>query len=110
MRAVTFRFLHAGDLHLDEPFTGMSATAPEVAGVLRDASLSAFDALVRLAIARDVAFVVLAGGIYRGAIDGVRAQVALLEGLTELADRGIHTFLALGDDDPLDEGWTAVRD
>jgi exonuclease SbcD len=110
MRPVTFRFLHAGDLHLDEPFVGVSATAPEVAGVLRDASLGALDALVRLAIARDVAFVVLSGGLYGGARHGVRAQLALLDALRELSARGIRTFVALGDEDPLDEGWTAVRE
>jgi DNA repair protein SbcD/Mre11 len=110
MQPVTYRFLHAADLHLDQPFHGVSATAPEVAAELRDASLGALDALVRVAIASDVAFVILAGGLYHGAADGVRAQVELRRGLGELADRGIRTFVALGDDDPVDEGWTAVRE
>jgi DNA repair protein SbcD/Mre11 len=108
MHSVTFRFLHAADLHLDDPFSGVSATAPEVASVLRDASLGAFDALVRVAIARDVSFVVLSGGLYRGAVRGVRAQLELHRGLSELSDRGIRTFVALGDEDPLEEGWTAI--
>ncbi len=105
-----FRFVHAADLHLDTPFSGLSATAPEVAAELRDASLAAFDALVRLAISREVAFVILAGDIYDGARRGVRAQIELHRGLRELSDRGIRTFVVAGNHDPVDEGWSAVRE
>ena len=107
---MTFRFLHAADLHLDTPFSGISVTAPEVASELRDASLTTFDHLVRLAISRDVAFVVIAGDLYDGAARGVRAQLELLRGLGELSDRGIRTFIAAGNHDPVDEGWSAVRE
>lgn len=107
---MSYRFIHAADLHLDTPFSGLSATAPEIVATLRDASLSAFDQLVRLAEAREVDFVLVAGDIYDGAERGVRAQLELLRGLQELSDRGIRTFLAFGNHDPVDEGWSAIRE
>lgn len=107
---MAFRFVHAADLHLDTPFSGLSATAPEVASELRDASLAAFDALVQLTISRDAAFLILAGDVYDGASRGVRAQVALHRGLRELSERGIRTFVVAGNHDPVDEGWSAVRE
>jgi DNA repair exonuclease SbcCD nuclease subunit len=103
-----FRFLHAADLHLDTPFSGLGQTSPEVAERLRDASLDAFDALVELAIARDVAFLLLAGDIYDGAERGVRAQLRFRRGLERLSQRGIPTLVVHGNHDPLD-GWSAVR-
>lgn len=106
---MTFRFLHAADLHLDTPFAGVGAAAPAVAEALRDASLGVLDDLVRLAIARDVAFVVLAGDLYDGADRGVRAQLAVHRATTTLADHGIRTFIAHGNHDPVEEGWSAVR-
>ncbi|WP_195210321.1 metallophosphoesterase family protein [Actinomarinicola tropica] len=105
-----FRFLHAADLHLDTPFTGLGATSPQVAQALRDASLLAFDDLVRTAIARDVAFVVLSGDVYDGPERGIRAQLRVLRGVTRLAERGIATFIAAGNHDPVEEGWSAVRE
>jgi exonuclease SbcD len=107
--SVAFRFLHAADLHLDTPFTGLGATSPPVATLLRDASLLAFDELVRCAIAREVDAVVLAGDVYDGPARGVRAQLRLLRGTQRLADAGIATFIAHGNHDPVDDGWTAVR-
>ncbi|MBK5224720.1 MAG: DNA repair exonuclease [Acidimicrobiia bacterium] len=107
---MAFRFLHAADLHLDTPFAGLSATSPAVGAALREASLRAFDDLVRLAIARDVAFVVLAGDVYDGAERGVRAQLAVHRGVTRLAGRGIRTFMVAGNHDPVGEGWAAIRE
>ena len=107
---VGFRFLHAADLHLDTPFSGLAAAAPEISAALRDASLLAFDDLVRTAIARDVSFVVLAGDVYDGAERGVRAQLRVLRGVRRLAEHGIRTFIAAGNHDPVEEGWSAIHE
>jgi DNA repair exonuclease SbcCD nuclease subunit len=103
-----FRFVHAADLHLDTPFEGIGRVAPVVADSLRDASLEAWDALVRLAIECEAAFLLLAGDIYDGAQRGVRAQLRFGRGLDQLSSRGIQTFIVHGNHDPLD-GWSAVR-
>lgn len=105
----SFRFLHAADLHLDTPFSGLGRSAPEVARALRDASLRAWDDLVATAIAQDVAFVVLAGDLYDGADRGLRAQLHVLAGLRRLSDAGIDVLVVHGNHDPLD-GWSAIGD
>ena len=99
--------LHAADLHLDAPFEGVGRTPSHVAAAVRDASLGAWDALVELAITRNVAAVLLAGGLCGGLERGVRAQVRLRDGLVRLTAAGIGVFIALGEGDPTD-GLAAV--
>ncbi len=103
------RFVHAGDLHLDTPFEGISRVAPDVAEALRDASLEAWDHLIRLVIEREADFLLLAGDIYDGPERGVRAQLRFHRGLERLSQRGIRTFIVHGNHDPLD-GWSAIRE
>lgn len=107
-RLPSFSFVHAADLHLDTPFHGVQASAPHVAEALRDASLHAFDAIVALALERQVAFVVFAGDIYDGAERGIRAQLRFFAGLEKLADAGIQSFVVHGNHDPVESGWSAV--
>ncbi|OFV90239.1 MAG: hypothetical protein A3J75_01955 [Acidobacteria bacterium RBG_16_68_9] len=103
-----FRFVHAADLHLDTPFEGVGRTDARVRDVLRDASLDAWDDLVRLTIDRQAAFLLLAGDIYDGAERGVRAQLRFRRGLERLSEHGIQTFVVHGNHDPID-GWSAIR-
>ncbi len=58
------KFLHAADIHLDSPLAGQTrrGTAPE--RLTRDCTRQAFRNLIDLAIAEDVAFVVIAGDLY----------------------------------------------
>jgi DNA repair exonuclease SbcCD nuclease subunit len=104
----SFCFVHAADLHLDTPFRGLGSLAPEVASLLRDASLDAFDAVVDLALERRAAFVVLAGDIYDGPERGLRAQLRLRDGLGRLGAAGVASFLVHGNHDPLESGWSAI--
>ncbi len=104
-----FCFVHAADLHVDTPFTGIDRVPPPLADVLRDASLDAWEALVKLTIARGAACLLLAGDLYDGLGRGVRGQVRLRDGLERLAQRGIQVFIVLGNHDPL-EDWLAERD
>src|SRR5579871_5781784 len=75
-----FCFVHAADLHLDTPFEGVRASAPDVADALADASLAAFDSIVALAISRRAAFLVVSGDVYDGPERGVRAQLRFHRG------------------------------
>jgi DNA repair exonuclease SbcCD nuclease subunit len=63
---MAFSFIHAADLHLGSPLVGITAREPELAPRLAAASRDAFAALVDQAIARQVAFVVVAGDVYDG--------------------------------------------
>jgi exonuclease SbcD len=105
---MNFRFLHAADLHLDTPFSHLTGVPELVARELREASLQAFAALIDTALAEEVAFVVIAGDVYDGSVRGVRAQLAFRDGLQRLSDAGIKTFVAYGNHDPVQEGWSAI--
>jgi len=83
--------------------------SPEVAAALREASLDAFDDLVRLTLEREAAFLVLAGDIYDGAERGVRAQLRFLAGLRRLSEAGIAAFVVHGNHDPVG-GWPGLRE
>ncbi len=102
-----FRFVHAADLHLDTPFEGVAKAAPEVGDALREASLEAWDELVRLTLDEGAAFLVLAGDIYDGAERGVRAQLRFRRGLERLSEHGVRAFIVHGNHDPL-SGWSAM--
>ncbi len=102
-------FVHAADLHLDTPFTGIAGPAPQVAEALRDASLQAWDDLVAFTIAQGAAALLLAGDVYDGAQRGVRAQLRVLQGLRALSRAGVRTLIVHGNHDPLD-GWSAIRE
>lgn len=104
-----FRFVHAADLHLDTPFSGLGQLAPDLAARLRDASLTALDRVVAEALRVDAAFVVLAGDIYDGPDRGTRAQLHLRTALARLAREDIPTFIAHGNHDPEGGHYTAVR-
>ncbi len=109
VRMSRFRFLHAADLHLDTPFEGLSVTDPALRARLVEASLDALDALVDVALRERVLFVALAGDVYDGAQRGLRAQARLRHATERLDAAGIWTFVAHGNHDPVEEGWTAIR-
>jgi len=105
-----FCFIHAADLHLDTPFSGIREAAPDVSDALRRASLDAFDDLVDLALEREAAFVVFAGDIYDGPERGVAAQLRFRRGLERLTEAGTASFIVHGNHDPVKVGWSAIRE
>jgi DNA repair protein SbcD/Mre11 len=60
------KFLHAADIHLDSPLAGLRARADLLEAVIRHCTRRAFSAMIDLARAEDVAFVVIAGDLYDG--------------------------------------------
>lgn len=102
-------FIHAADLHLDTPFEGLREVRPHLRDLLRDASLLAWDRLVEVAVAKNVDFVVLAGDLYDGPERGLRAQLRFFRGLERLSAAGIWTFMVHGNHDPVEQGWSAIR-
>jgi DNA repair protein SbcD/Mre11 len=98
-----FRFLHTGDLHLDSPLEGLSAEAPaEVLPVLRNATTDAWRGIVRLAIDEQVDFVLVAGDVFEVASPTLLGQARFRDGLAQLADAGIRSFVVHGNHDPMD--------
>ncbi len=104
------RFVHAADLHLDSPFVGIKAVAPEhVASALRDATFNAYDGIVKLCIDERVDALLVAGDVYDSSDRSLRAQLKFVAGLEQLHEAGIRSFVCHGNHDPLD-GWQARLD
>ena len=104
---MTFRFVHAADLHLDSPFTGIRAAAPEnVAKALYSATFDSYKNIIDLCVSERVDALLVAGDIYDAADRSLRAQRAFIDGLRSLDAAGIRSFVCHGNHDPLD-GWEA---
>jgi hypothetical protein len=108
MSSPTFRFVHAADLHLDAPFTGLRRAPSAITHKLGHAPLAAWDALVQLTIDQNAAFLLLAGDICDGADRAIPAQLRLLSGLQRLASLGVRTFIVRGPGDPADR-WMGIH-
>jgi len=101
-----FSFIHTADLHLDSPFSGLRQVDGEIASLLKDATFRAFDNVVELALKNKVDFLLVAGDVYDAADRSLRAQLKFADGLKNLSDSGILSFVCHGNHDPLD-GWSA---
>jgi DNA repair exonuclease SbcCD nuclease subunit len=103
---MSFTFIHTADLHLDSPFEGLTAVAPDLAQVLKDATFKAFDRVVDLAVQERAAFLLIAGDVYDGADRSLRAQLKFRDGLSRAAAHGVAAYVVHGNHDPL-SGWEA---
>lgn len=105
----SFRFIHCSDLHIDSPFKGLASENPELAKRLRASTSEAFQNIVDIAIKEKVDAVVIAGDIYDGKDKSLQAQFKFREGLKNLSDAGIPSFLAHGNHDPLDSRFATLK-
>lgn len=94
-----FRFIHAADLHLDSPLHGLERYEGAPVEAIRTATRDAFDALVELAIEREVSLVLLAGDIYDGDWKDFNTGLYLVNRLKRLGDAGIEVCLISGNHD-----------
>lgn len=60
------KFIHAADIHLDSPLAGLRSRTDLPAETIHHCTRRAFAAMIDLAIAEDVAFVIIAGDLYDG--------------------------------------------
>lgn len=97
----SFRFIHAADLHLDTPFTGMSGLPDRLRRHLQGSTFAALGALVDLAVSEDADFVVISGDVYDASDSSLRAQLRLKEAWDKLAHHGIPVYVIHGNHDPL---------
>lgn len=94
-----FTFIHAADIHLDSPLSGLTARDPAFSALVRGATRKAFAHVVDLAIAEGAAFVVIAGDLYDGTWkDQATGQFAVAQ-FARLSRAGIRTFVVYGNHD-----------
>ncbi|RZK89008.1 MAG: DNA repair exonuclease, partial [Methylobacterium sp.] len=63
---MTFRFVHAADLHLDSPLRSLALRNPALADLVGNATRRAFIAIVRLCLDEQVDALLLSGDLYDG--------------------------------------------
>ena len=98
----SFRFLHAADIHLDSPLTGLTGLAGiagRVAKRVRTAPRAAFEALVEQAIADQVDFLIIAGDLYDGPWRDCNTGLFFAEQMGQLKQAGIPVFVLHGNHD-----------
>lgn len=96
-----FTFIHAADLHLGGPFSGLRSVSPTVADAVDRATYRSFDRILDLALESGAAFVLFAGDVYDGADRNLRAQIRFRDGLRRLDEAGIPALIVHGNHDHL---------
>lgn len=96
---MAFQFLHAADIHLDSPLRGLHRYPGAPVEQIRHASRRALSNLVELAIAEQVAFVVIAGDLYDGDWDNCNTGFFFVAEMAKLREAGIPVFLIAGNHD-----------
>ena len=94
-----FRFIHAGDLHLDSPLRGLESYPDAPVEQIRSAARRAFDNLVNLAIEEEAAFVLLAGDLFDGEWKDYNTGLYFTHRMGRLREAGIRVFLVSGNHD-----------
>jgi hypothetical protein len=98
------RFLHASDLHLEQPLYGLTEVPDQLRDQLIEAPLQAASRLFETAILEDVDFVILAGDVIDPRSAGPYALAFLLEQFELLREQKIHVYWCGGRADPA-EAW-----
>jgi DNA repair exonuclease SbcCD nuclease subunit len=97
---MNFTFLHAADLHLGSPLTGLAQKDELLAKRLALASREAFSELVARAISERVAFVLIAGDVYDGDWKDTSIGLFFNREVAKLSRAGIPVFLVRGNQMP----------
>jgi DNA repair protein SbcD/Mre11 len=103
------RFIHAADIHLGRPFSGLRRSSPELGNLFLQAGYDAWDRIVTTAIDHRVDFLTIAGDVFDAPAPAVRARVAFKNGVERLHDVGIPVYLAVGNHDPLQSFPESLR-
>ena len=96
---VSFRFIHAADIHLDSPLTGLSAYEGAPTELLRTATRRAFSKLVDYAIEEAIDFVVIAGDLYDGDWKDYNTGLFFAREMARLQRAQIPSYVLYGNHD-----------
>lgn len=103
------KFIHAADLHLGRPFSGLRESRPTLADLFLGAGYTAWDRIVQAAIDEKAEFVTLGGDVFDSAYPSLKARLAFRDAMNRLSDAGIPVFVALGNHDPLETFPDSLR-
>lgn len=103
------KFLHASDLHLDRPISGIAEIPSHWKQPLANAPYESAERLFDLAIHENVDFVLLAGDIVDLDLGGPRSIAFLLGQFERLASKGIHVYWCGGSVDQTEHWPKAIE-
>jgi exonuclease SbcD len=106
MTGSAFRFLHASDLRLDQPLSGLAELPDEWKSLVAEAPFAAAQRVFDAALRERVAFVLLSGNLLDTQNCSPRAMQFLLEQFEKLEAQGMAIYWATGGTDPLHH-WPA---
>lgn len=93
------KILHTADVHLDSPLRSLALRDPELRERVRTASRAALTRIVDVALAEDVAALLIAGDLFDGAERSARTAAFLMRQMERLRDGGIAVFHIKGNHD-----------
>ena len=97
--ADAIKFIHAADLHLDQPISGLFELPNHLRSALANAPYAAAEKIFDRAIAERVDFVLLCGDLYDSDSGSARAYAFLLTQFERLAEKKIHVYWCAGKTD-----------
>ena len=98
---MSFRFVHAADLHLDSPLKSLALRDPALADLIGTATRSALAAIVDLCLAEKVDALLIAGDLYDGDQTSMTTARFLAWQLGRLDRAGIAVHIIRGNHDAL---------
>lgn len=93
------KFIHAADIHLDSPLSGLAAYKDAPADLLRTVTRDAFTRLVDEAIEEAIDFMVIAGDLYDGSWKDYNTGHFFCREMGRLNKVGIRVYLLFGNHD-----------
>ncbi len=94
------RFVHASDLHLEQPPCGLADVPDHLREMLLEAPYQAARCVFDTAVSEEVDFLLLAGDVVNPRMAGPRAIAFLVDQFERLAEAGIAVYWAGGRVDP----------
>ena len=94
-----FKFMHAADIHLDSPLLNLDQYDGAPVDVFRNATRSAFDNMIDLAIDEQVQFVLIAGDLYDGDCRDSSTPLHFRRQMVRLQEHNIRAFIIQGNHD-----------
>lgn len=102
-----FRFVHAGDFHLESPPQGLAEVPDHLRELFLEAAYWAAERVFETVLAEEAEFLVLSGDILRWQRTGPRGPLFLVEQFGRLAERDVPVYWAGGSIDP-PEAWPSA--
>lgn len=96
---MSFTFIHAADLHIDSPLSGLGLKDKSVAERFADAGRRAVEALVRETIDSKAAFLLISGDVFDGDWRDVTTGLFFVRAMGDLHRAGIPVFIVKGNHD-----------